>query len=82
MLKSAPSRTTVLRSVNVFRTLRVVLGSTRHCILGRLPACIHSLALVKIDLLFELELELELEEDDDDDDEVRAGDRPPALFLR
>lgn len=50
MLKSAPSLTTVLRGRNVFRTLRVVLGSTRHCNFGRFPAWIHSLMAVRMDL--------------------------------
>jgi hypothetical protein len=73
VLKSAPSLTTVLRGRNVLRTLRVVFGSTLHCILGKFPACIHSLMPVRIDLL------VELEEDDDgrldacEDEEERRG---------
>jgi hypothetical protein len=49
--------------------LRVVFGSTRHCILGRLPACIHSLMPVKIDLL------LAEVEDEEGDDGGRRGSR-------
>ncbi len=58
----------VLRGRNVLRTLRVVLGSTRHCILGRLLPAIHCLSDESMDLLFVEE------EDDDDDDE-------PGCFL-
>ena len=82
VLKSAPSLTTVLRGRNVLRTLRVVFGSTLHCILGRLPACIHSLMPVRIDLL----VELEDDEEDDDDGRLEAGEdeeeRRGLPFLR
>ena len=76
MLKSAPSLTTVLRGLNVLRTLRVVFGSTLHCILGRLPACIHSLMPVRMDLL--------VEEDVEEDGRLEAGEeeRRGLPFLR
>jgi len=67
VLKSAPSLTTVLRGRNVLRTLRVVFGSTLHCNLGRLPACIHSLMPVRMDLLV-------LELDEDEDGRLEAGE--------